>query len=371
VPGNHDVDQAIIRTKPTYVDVRKKLRKCKVAEIEDLLHYHLSESEVFYSPIKEYNEFAVELGCEVTVGRPVWDTKDEFKLNDGATLRVFGLNSSLVSDENDDIDTGKVVLGKYQAQIPIKEGVENLVVCHHPPDWLRDGDMTDETLNPRSCIQLFGHKHKHRLRILDGSLLQVAAGAVHPSRKESDWEPRYNWLVIWVEVADRKRTMKVEVYPRVWNKYEQSFDADRNNCDEGKRFRLVSLALSPFAASKKPEARPATENIVVGPANDSNLVFEDVPNTDSQKSKDSRGNPIMNARRTLARRYFQLGYVQKMRIATDLELLDDLDDQLPDHERQRRHLQRAKAKGVLAAFWERVEQEHGDGRYPDNPFADV
>ena len=73
---------------------------------------------------------------------------------------------------------------------------------------------------------------------------------------------------------------------------------------------------------------------------------------------DNRGNLVRDPERALARRFFQLGYVQKVKLAAELSLLDEADDDLTDQERQRRYLVRAKEKGLLQKLWDRVEQLH-------------
>ncbi len=366
VAGNHDVDQDIIKAKPTFQDVREKFRTRPVKEVDRLWEFHLTEPEVFYAPIAEYNRFAGELGCDVTVAKPRWDTGDRFRLNDGSILRIFGLNSALISDNQDHIDSGKMVIGTHQCQLPTPAGVENLMVCHHPPDWMRDGDSAEETFNPRCRIQLFGHKHKHKLTKLNDSLLRVSAGAVHPSRKEDGWEPRYNWICIWVETSNGERRMHVKVFPRIWNKTDQAFDADWANTEKGNEFKHVQLKLNslpPQTSVPDTVAPYSSKSLGESPS----LIAE----TEKMKNQvsDNRGNPVRDPERALARRFFQLGYVQKVKLAAELSLLDEADDNLTDQERQRQHLRRAKEMNLLKQLWDRVEQLHNDGRYPVNPFT--
>lgn len=361
VPGNHDVDQSIIEPKPSYKDVREKLRACSLNQIDHLLTEHLKEPHIFYDAIEEYNEFAIRHECSTTVDAPVWDTGDKFPLSDGSVLRIFGLNSALISDSRDQFENGKMVLGQYQCLLDQNPRFVNVAMCHHPPDWLRDCDDVEQTLNPRCVIQLFGHKHKYKLRLLDNNLLQIAAGAVHPSRNENGWEPRYNWIALGVHLPDGQRTLSVKVYPRIWLSDQQKFSADRNKCDDGQDYAAYSIPL------------PDYESIVdTAPREDVNStdVVTHVSEVTNQSEEicDSRGNPVMDAERALARRYFQLGYVQKMKVAINLSLLSDNDDSLTDHQRQRTHLKRAKELGILPKLWEAVESGHGDGRYPTNPF---
>ena len=371
VPGNHDVVRGLIRAKPTYSDVRKKLRECEVARIDELLHFHLAEPEVFYEGLAPYNDFARKLNCDVDVKRPVWDMQDQLTLNDGSSLRVYGLNSVLISDEHDHYELRRLVLGSYQSQIKEEPGVRNLVMCHHPPDWLRDGERVDEILAPRCSIQLFGHKHKHRLKQMTPSLLRVSAGAVHPERDDSDWEPRYNWLQVWVDSGDgngNNAILKVRAFPRVWSKEEQRFSADRNNADAGVDYKDFDLTVDRFVpAGTATRLLPIGENAGL-PGSGDRCVIEAANST--SETSDSRGNPILDPERALVRRYFALGYVQRMRIANALDLFDDGDVHLTEGMRQKLHLVRAKAKGraTLAKLWSTVEQAYGDGRYPTNPF---
>lgn len=366
VAGNHDVDQSIIRAKPTYQDVRMKFRDATVEQIDSLWEHHLKEPELFYGPLTEYNKFAAEIGCQATVDKPRWDTSDRFKLNDGTILRIFGLNSSLISDNNDDIESGKMAIGTHQCQLPTTPGVENLLMCHHPPDWMRDGELAEETFNPRTRLQLFGHKHKHNLKKIDDTLLRVSAGAVHPSRNESGWEPRYNWMCIWVDGQTDNRQMHVNIYPRIWNRGRQTFDADWSSIGGGSEFKHDTLTLEPLP-TQVAITRPLPKTL----SNESIVTNAEATEGSDQKTSevsDNRGVTVSDPERTLARRYFQLGYVDKIRIATDLQLLDESDDDLADQERQAMHLVRAKEKQLLGSLWQRVQQTHNDGRYPSNPF---
>ncbi len=371
VPGNHDVDRSIIKEKPSYEDARKEIRQCLPNQIDSFLRRHLKEPEKLYTPITAFNWFAEQFGCDIDAKRPVWDTEDKLTLNDGTILRIYGLNSSLISDSNDDVETGKMVLGTQQVLIPQDSDVENVVLCHHPPDWLRDGDMVEETLKPRCRLQLFGHKHRHRLTTIDSAFVRIAAGAVHPSRSEQEWEPRYNWLKLWVDAdGPTGRTLKVLVFPRIWNKTDQKFSADRHNTDAYEDFKSVALPLDPKAV---PCQKSATVALAIVGHNEQIESDNSSASGDEEASvevRDSRGNPIMDRERALVRRYLTLGYVQRMRVATDLGLLKDGDDELPEGERHKLQLKRAKEDGILDRLWDQVEEEHGDGRYPVNPFAE-
>jgi hypothetical protein len=361
VCGNHDVDQNEIRSKPTYELVRDRLRKCQEPSIERMLHKYLKEPGVFYDPIAAYNKFAGGFGCDVSRERPTWS--QSFVLSDGSTIRVHGLNSALISDAKDNKATGKImVLGEYQCQLDDCPGAVDIAMCHHPPDWLRDADAVEEILNPRTRLQLFGHKHKFKLASIEGGL-RLGAGAVHPSRNEPDWQPRYNWLRITIENNGTQRRLHIDVYARLWNREQQKFDADRNMCG-GAMSKRVSFDLPPFQANSP--AAPVTNSPDA-------LSRGGTSATESQSHDvtDVNGIVIMDPDRTLVRRYFNLPYSKTMKIATDLELIRDGDGTLSDLEQQKLHVQRARDEGraTLAKLWDAVEAAHGDGKYPTNPFS--
>ncbi len=227
VPGNHDVDQTEIKEDSLLSLVHSDLRNAAPEGLDGVITKHMrdkSAPDVIYRPLTQYNKFAALFGCPISPQKPSW--KAHFEMEDTSILRVWGLNSCLGSDHNDN-EYKTVSLGEHQipAYIP---GVENLAICHHPPDWWQDGDKTKQGFIANTRIALFGHKHSQTMKTENGSLL-VTAGAVHPDRREPDWRPRYNWLTVNLENDDAGRRLKVSVHPRLWND-DRRFDADFNLC---------------------------------------------------------------------------------------------------------------------------------------------
>jgi hypothetical protein len=66
-----------------------------------------------------------------------------------------------------------------QTALDPADGIVNLVMCHHPPDWFMDNDDIADALRDRASIHLFGHKHRQRL-IREHNYIQFSAGAVNP-----------------------------------------------------------------------------------------------------------------------------------------------------------------------------------------------
>ena len=356
VPGNHDVDRSIIRDCRTYQLVHEELRSCDPAQIDNRFRPYIKEPEVFYKPIEGYNDFALRYECAISVRQPTWYT--DFFLNDSSILRLHGLNSTLISDEQDHLDTAKLILGTHQCQLPQVPGIENVTLCHHPPDWLRDGESVDEILVPRTRIQLYGHKHRHRLRRI-GDSLQIAAGALHPDRNGAGWDPRYNWVSIWIDTHNQVRTMQICVYPRLWSRQDQRFVADSNSC-QGRDNCQFSFSL----AAWQPKTPTTLDSDALVGEESLKLTVPDPAHSASA----SGGNPVHDPARTLTHRFFSLSYVKKISIASKLNLHADEDADLDEIQRLRMYLARAKKQGTLADLWDLVEQTHGDHKYADNPY---
>ncbi len=343
VPGNHDVDQSRVKKSELLADIHARLQSIDPSQIDQKLLKYIGDERgkaMLYETIEEYNIFARLLGCEISPESPTWTA--DFDLDDGSILRVNGLNSSMVSDHLDYI-VKKVVLGRYQ--IPKETpGIVQLAMCHHPPDWWRDSDQVEFDLRERCRIQLFGHKHSHRLERTDNTIV-VSAGAVHPERTEDGWKPRFNWFEVQVDGRESNRKLRVNVFPRVL--HEASFVADSLTC-QGQDHKEYVIDLPPWTppvGSVEPDSGR--------PSRDASLPV---------------GDTDMNRGRTLTYRFYELPYVTRLSISQELGLIRDEDETVGDATLFKRVLRRAKAKDLLADLWDRVEEKHDDRQHPSNPY---
>lgn len=349
VPGNHDVNWDAL-AKRSMKDARNSLRTCARLQIDDVIREYLPESEVFYSPLESFNKFAVGWDCHCTKDRPVW--RRSFGLAE-SKLVVHGLNSTLVSapDDNAERDDTKLVLGRHQCIIH-DDGDFHVVLCHHPFDWLRDGERAEEVLNARAQLQLFGHKHKQRIRMVDKTL-RLNAGAVGSCAREPEWIPRYNWLGMRLIESRGQRRLELEVWPRVWSETEQRFIPDTNSCG-GSRSVVYPMELRGATTLPKPDVADLGDSEKTGVVE----LLQAAP----------MGRDVMESSRILALRYFRLTYVQRMEIAQRLKLLSDADYNLAGNDLFLAHLRRAKELNLLDRLWSEVQQAHADGQYSDNPY---
>jgi hypothetical protein len=233
-PGNHDVDRAAIvaEVEALHEAVRAvpSLQE-RDALIAAFLRDAAQGSQLMAS-ISAYNDLARDYGCQVTPEAPFWER--DFPLGNRGTLKIRGVTSTLISGPKDHAVTHRVVYGGAQRTLMRSDNVFRMLVGHHPPSWTLEGDDADRAFADRAAIQLFGHKHETWYQVQRG--IRIIAGAVHPDRQESDWEPRYSILSAKLPEDGRLRT---RVYPRRWSKEETTFIPDYNSHGHDFRDHIV------------------------------------------------------------------------------------------------------------------------------------
>ena len=76
----------------------------------------------------------------------------------------------------------------------------------------------------------------------------------------------------------------------------------------------------------------------------------------------------MKPSRIITYRFFDLSHIVRIDIASELGLYSDEDEGIEDSDLFERIFERASSRGVLDRLWDKIEEYHGDMRYPTNPF---
>ncbi len=351
IPGNHDVDREVIRKSGIIQDKQQKLRIGDAAkgELERemiRLHEDAEAFEALHRPLGGYARFSAGYDCKPKTGFLYWE--DDLPLNDGSTLRIRGCNSAIASrgDPPDDENANRLVVGRQQ-MLPLNDdGVTHLIMCHHPLDWLHDRDALRDNLKARTRVALFGHKHVQRVEQVNDTLI-VMAGAVHPDRDDSGWQPRYNYLGLSVELCADQRQLRVDLWPRWWDDVKKVFQAefDAGGSDQ----RTYQLPL--------PAWRPPPR---------ANIPASELPGGNTEVTVEGK---IVNPKRRLVYRFHALPYVRRLDVATKLKLVADEDQDLKEEERYPLYFRRAEDSGILDQLWAAVEQQHGIDLPGENPFS--
>lgn len=215
VPGNHDVQQDLTDG-PQERRIRAHLREVARPDIDTELERTLTDSSdgpALFAALANYNAFAAQFVCNISPDRPFWVSK--LPVEPCCTVCVHGLSSALISDRYDNNSIGRVVVGGMQMGILRKDGEVHMTLCHHPYEWLRDGDEARLVLDGSVALQVTGHVHIHNLRDTDAGW-HLAAGALQPPHDETPYEPRYNFITLEVRPG-KVAQLLVRIHPRVWN----------------------------------------------------------------------------------------------------------------------------------------------------------
>ena len=157
IPGNHDVDRDVIRKDLSVQNAQRAVVNAKSADDKEWqLQRQLQHAETgpaLLRPIGAYNEFASRFsGAIFAPERMFW--KSDLPLGEGVTLRVYGLNSTILSgwrtpEGENDVEKNCTSSRSRPLWTRLTTFV-NLVMCHHPPDWLIDGDRVADDVNGRA-----------------------------------------------------------------------------------------------------------------------------------------------------------------------------------------------------------------------------
>lgn len=354
VPGNHDVDRQLTRSKITrtlHETIRAKAEASIDSELREILADPQSAAALL-APLTEYNTFAARFQCALSSERPFWER--DLKLPCDTIIRLRGLCSVLVSNADD--EKGNIILGTAQASVPRSDGVHYLTLCHHPPDWLRDQDSVVNHLESKVRIQLFGHKHSQRVQTINETL-RLTAGAAHPDRNEREWSPTYNLI----EIARRdNERIGVRIFQRRWHQTECRFVPDHDpNTGRDHREQV-------WQGCPAPQVRaPSRHDDGLGTTEEALSAADPIPEASAGKEADEMPPP--NPERRLTYRFLTLPFRHQIAIAQSLDVLTDQDRALSDAALFRELFKRAREAGLLAKLWEETERRHADpANY--NPF---
>lgn len=264
IPGNHDVDRRAAIA-PVQKSARQHLRDVPLNKLDELLGQFMRDpdsAKALFGPIENYNRFAFTFWC--SLGGYVQANKEEatrpfaqrnLVLNDQSTLRLWGFNSVLVSDKFDIEAPPNMIVDPAATQIERISGVTNMVLCHHPFNWLRNGPKFQDRIDAAAQIHLFGHEHTRRVEI-NQDFVRIRAGAVQPERDAAEWKPGYNWIDLEVEGTGDNRFLKVSIWVRLYDDRPPQFLAVPDKHGNDPWTAKIRLDVWKPSAHEEPMANP-------------------------------------------------------------------------------------------------------------------
>lgn len=357
VPGNHDVDRAFVDPALPLWDSHVRLRGSNDPVVwRDIIdkQLHRDPLHTLLAPLTAYNGFAQRYACRTEATQLSWESTFPRPFSDGSLLRLHGLNSVLISDEAD--APGKLLVSEFQtAQFTRTAGVTDMVLCHHPPEWLMDKNSVRNAIRAFAPVALFGHEHSSRLTS-DAKQLQLFAGAVQPPRRDPGWLPTYHIIQLDVAGRDSNRKLSITIHTREYDSENYRFRPRRNEYDEPAE--KTEIAIPAWTA-------PSKDGMIVSVGKEGRTAESE---GDSVASADASAAVAEAAKRELLVHFFRLGTPLRYTTAFEAGLLRDGDDALPPQTMWAEVFRRAAAEDVLAKFWDVVAAKAPGLKEKANPF---
>jgi predicted phosphodiesterase len=341
VPGNHDINRISVERAMSTRNVHKAIAEEKAEWREGTLRAQLADPQTAAALLHghaAYNDFAAPMQCQVYPGKIYW--KQDLDLTPEVKLRIHGLTSTLLSgrDGKDDPRPSLYVSPLQTALDPVPD-VVNMVMCHHPFDWLIDGDDVENALDRRATFQLFGHKHKQRVQ-READFVRWGAGAVNPSRSEKQYEPGYNLVRIDLTGTGSTRRLSIETHQFTYQSNPEGFRPILTSSGED-----VFRHTIPFPEDVLAPTGIASPDIPLGPPIDGSADAEAAMGTEIN--------------RNIVSRFWDLDSSDRRKIALELGLIGREEVTLPEPERYGKALIRAKERDLLDRLAEMISEREG------------
>jgi hypothetical protein len=244
VPGNHDIDRNIDRTNRNVARLIRGLRDGD--ELLDEVLDNVSDRELLVSRMAAYLDFASHYSSLQKPDALFW--AHAFVTPNGLPVRVIGLPTALLAAG--DIDHGKLRMGKTAIASTLTDAHKDrefvLVLTHHPlrGGWLADQRETDQWVQNRAHVHLFGHVHEadsEMARSGSGTgIIRIAAGAAHGDALPYGVPASHGYSVAGV-FADAQGKLRVRIWPRRWSEQNKEFRVDVENVRDGQTFGELEM----------------------------------------------------------------------------------------------------------------------------------
>ncbi|HZV65595.1 MAG TPA: metallophosphoesterase, partial [Telluria sp.] len=202
VPGNHDLDRN--KTSRSAQHLLDLIRAGGPAEYEEVMSNPTDRAALF-ARFEDYERFCYGYRCELD-GEAKAATNLQITLAPGRSVRFIRMNSSLLCTGEERHDEPELVLGERQFIIDRDDGVENIVLIHHPLNWYKDSADVKTYIDSRARILITGHEHQPDVKVEEvgegADLMMLAAGATVPFRSNAIYTFTYNVIELEWDPAD-------------------------------------------------------------------------------------------------------------------------------------------------------------------------
>ncbi len=360
VPGNHDLD----RSKLSFAgkQILDHIRAGGTKEYEDILNNPTDRAALF-ARFEDYGRFSFGYNCPLN-NEGAFASEMEVTLAPGRAIRFIRFNSSLLCHGPERYEHPELMIGARQFIIPRTNGVENIVLVHHPLNWYKDQDQVRDYIRSRARVFISGHEHNPKVSVdnveADCDVMMLAAGATVPFKSEGVFTFTYNIIEFdWDEEMDG---LSVTMHPRVWNAKRTCFEADDNRLGgKDPNFRLASPF---FRKADRPNASATVQHAgapgAEGSASSVAPTIEMVPMESLERGPQPM-QPKVEGYETARLRFFRdLFEGERLRILVALDALSENSNERMSQGVERRLFDMLVRNGKLSEVEKLIDQLIGE-----------
>lgn len=232
VPGNHDKNvKADLQSTREILHKGFSIHPQRDEFLTNILQTEYITAKNLYIPFKEYarftsKDFYCPEHCMVNAlstdksefnedsDLMYWVDKDDLS---GYDFNIYGFNTALISDLSDydknpkRINGHKQILPKLAYKVgSVRDNQINVLMCHHPMDYIVDGESIQKDLDKRYQVQLYGHVHIPR-NTDDKKVARIFSGALQPELNDDTYSPVFNIIEFSIDKRGARNYLIVKL----------------------------------------------------------------------------------------------------------------------------------------------------------------
>ena len=360
VPGNHDLDRSKLSFAGQHI--LDHIRAGGTKEYEDILS-NPTDRAALLDRFEDYGRFSFGYDCPLN-NEGAFASDMEVNLAPGRAIRFIRFNSSLLCHGGEKDEHPELMIGARQFTIPRTNGVENIVLVHHPLHWYKDQDQVQDYIRSRARVFISGHEHNPKVsvdNVEEGcDVMMLAAGATVPYKSNDVYTFTYNIIEFdWDEEIDG---LSVTMHPRAWNARRTCFEADDERL--GGKDPNFRLACPFFRKADRPDT-PIKTQLADAPVVEESTYFV-VPTIEMVPMESLEGEPRSmppneEGYETARLRFFRdLLEGERLRILVELDALPDTSDERMSQGLERKLLDMLVRNGKLGDVENMMDQLIGE-----------
>lgn len=361
VPGNHDLDRSKLSFSGKHI--LDHIRAGGTKEYEEILNNPTDRAALF-ARFEDYGRFSFGYNCPLN-NEGAFASEMEVNLAPGRAIRFIRFNSSLLCHGEERGEHPELMIGARQFTIPRTNGVENIVLVHHPLSWYKDRDQVRDYIRSRARVFISGHEHDPNVSVENVEpgcdVMMLAAGATVPYKSDGVYTFTYN--IIEFDWDDEIDGLSVTMHPRAWNAQRTCFEADEKRL--GGKAPNFRLACPRFRNADRPgapqTAQPADAPVAEGlGASSAEPTIAMVP-MESLEGGPQSMPPKAEGYETARLRFFRdLLEGERLRILVELDALPESSDERMSQGLERRLLDMLVRNGKLGEVEKMIDQLIGE-----------